>query len=785
MFRRPASRFAESPEMNRIVSNPRYCLETLSSIVDKDTHTVPFVFNASQARYYKRRTHRDIILKPRQLGFCCHPKTRILTADLKWVALKDIKKGQTIVAVDEFSGSRGKGRRLRTAHVLKKCIVWEEAFKLRTEDGRELIVTGEHKFLSKSSPAHKNSKTKLKCFEKDKGRSLRWQKVKDFRIGDEIRWLTKPWERGDFEDGWFGGLIDGEGSFGYKNKNHSVNLGVAQASGSLFGQMKSYAEKRNYSFTIDSDQREIRDGSPGQVVKRLSFSRLDELFQLIGQTRPKKHIGVNWWEGRELPGKRSGTGWSKIVGIELLGKREMIDLQTSEKTYIAEGFVSHNSTQVIGLFLHDTMYTSNTISVLVAQTDKDATDMFSRALYMYNSIPEGFKPTRHRENMRALVFDRINSTFFIGSAESKGFGRGKTINNLHCTELSLPVWQGTDLNGLLESVPRNGRVVLESTARGEGGVYYDMYFDAKHGLNEFTPHFYRWWEHREYREPLPIGVSRKAFIDSYDYEERELVKTYNLVPEQMRWRQIKKARLRFLFGQEYPEWEDEDAFIKSGTSIFDATLLKERDDLLPEQAPSEMWLGGDLFLYRIARPGCKYIISVDTSEGDINSDFTAAMVNRVYPLPIEQAALLHGKWTPDIASEKVYKLARAYNNSIIAVERNNHGHAMLLNLGNGIVRNGVVAYPPWPHLYLGPDKKLGWLTTPLSKNQMVQELDRVMRSGELVINSKPFIKEARRFVTLKGGGYGVPKAVGNDDIVMAQAIGVMAATMGKFDFDFI
>jgi hypothetical protein len=53
------------------------------------------------------------------------------------------------------------------------------------------------------------------------------------------------------------------------------------------------------------------------------------------------------------------------------------------------------------------------------------------------------------------------------------------------------------------------------------------------------------------------------------------------------------------------------------------------------------------------------------------------------------------------------------------------------------------------------------------------------------VNSKPFIQEARRVVAIKGGGYGVPPAVGNDDIVMAQAIGLMAIGSGNFDFDFI
>jgi len=353
----------------------------------------------------------------------------------------------------------------------------------------------------------------------------------------------------------------------------------------------------------------------------------------------------------------------------------------------------------------------------------------------------------------------------------------------NCTEVSLATWDKDFLDGLLESVPKRVRVLLESTARGEGGVFYDMYFDAKNGKNEYKIHYYRWFELPEYTEPLLIP--KEDFIATYDYEEQELVNKYNLTPEQINWRRFKKNRLRGMFVQEYPEWDDEDAFIKTGSPIFDIDLLRARDRELVEQSPTQITLGGELYVYRYGQPGAKYMISVDTSEGDIHSDFGAAVVTRFLPLPVEQCALLHGRWSPDILSEKVYKLAKAYNYGTIAVERNNHGHAVLLNLANGIVRKGVVAYPPYPHLYVGPDKKLGWHTGPLSKPQMMNELDRAIRSEELVINSKPFILEARRVVAIKGGGYGVPPTVGNDDIVMAQAIGLMGIGSGNIDFDFI
>jgi hypothetical protein len=443
------------------------------------------------------------------------------------------------------------------------------------------------------------------------------------------------------------------------------------------------------------------------------------------------------------------------------------------------------STEVMGLFLQDTMFTPNTRSLIVAQSEKVATQLFARVRFMYNSLPEEVKPPIHGPgNRKELYFDSINSIFSIGSAEVRGFGRGDTIQNLHCTEVSLPTWDKEFLDGLLESVPKKGRVVLESTARGEGGVFYDMYQEAKNNPDaEYKSHFFRWFEEKGYAEPVLEDID--DFVASYDYEELELVKRYNLAPEQINWRRIKKARLRAMFVQEYPEWEDDDAFIKTGSPIFDIDLLKARDAQLPEQNPHLITLGGELYVYRSGEPGAQYVVGVDTSEGDIHSDFAAAVVLRYNPLPVEQVALLHGRWSPDILSEKVYKLARGYNWAQIAVERNNHGHAVLLNLGNGIVRKGVVAYPPYSKLYVGPDKKLGWHTGPLSKPQMISELDRAIRSEELVINSKPFIKEARKVVAIKGGGFGVPPNVGNDDIVMANAIALMAIGSGQFDFDFI
>ena len=38
-----------------------------------------------------------------------------------------------------------------------------------------------------------------------------WGEAKFFRIGDEIRSVTSPWGDSTYEDGWYGGFLDGEG----------------------------------------------------------------------------------------------------------------------------------------------------------------------------------------------------------------------------------------------------------------------------------------------------------------------------------------------------------------------------------------------------------------------------------------------------------------------------------------------------------------------------------------------------------------------------------------------
>ena len=296
------------------------------------------------------------------------------------------------------------------------------------------------------------------------------------------------------------------------------------------------------------------------------------------------------------------------------------------------------STLILALFLHDTITCPNTVSIIVCHTQKDSAALFERSKFMLESIPAPLRPRIKYSNRLELYFDKINSTLTVGSAEIRDFGRGRTINNLHLSEVSSQSFTEDFLIGLLESVPRTGHIVMESTARGKGGPFYNYYMGAKNPLkpqrkvnNEYYAHYFLWHDHKEYRINDLSEYQKSEILATLDEEELSLIERFGLCVEQLAWRREKKFRMGAKFVQEYPEDDDEEVFLKSGTPVFDNIKLSQRDKELVEQFPAEIWLGGDLYVYKMAEGGSRYVVGclpdgekIQTSNGlkDIeNIDF--------------------------------------------------------------------------------------------------------------------------------------------------------------------
>lgn len=564
--------------MWRICSGQLYKILVKSKQPNDPGHVVPFRPNRAQRRLLRRLWHRNIILKARQLGFCVDPDTRVLTAGLEWARIGDVQPGDEVIGVDEFPpGGKGSARKMRTAVVQAKRVMQAERFRISFDDGRSVVCTANHPWLSRKT-----------------GTSATWRSLSGkgnavtgrIDIGTHVRWVTKPWDAPSVEDGWFGGMLDGEGSMALPSRA-GASINVSQRPGPVWDRLECYASARGYHARTEADAAERESKHGTTPVPKLAFTRMDELFRLIGQTRPTRFIDTRWWEGRELPGKRNGdVGWSRVVSIEPLGVGEVVDMQTSTGTYIAEGFVSHNTTLVCIMWLDHALFNANQRCGIVAQ-DKDAAEAIFRdkVRLAYNNLPEQLREAMPlvKDSASELMFAHNGSAFRVGVSLRSG-----TYHRLHVSEFGKIGAKWPDkakevVTGTLPTVPLDGIAIIESTAEGQEGEFYKMTQQAMNTarsgreLNEkdFRFHFYPWWQEPGYRLKGEVVITDK---DREYFFQVEAKTGTTLDPEQRAWY---VATRDSEFGgdpekmwQEYPSFPDE-AFQVSTEGCYYAVQMAE------------------------------------------------------------------------------------------------------------------------------------------------------------------------------------------------------------------
>lgn len=130
-----------------------------------------------------------------------------------------------------------------------------------------------------------------------------------------------------------------------------------------------------------------------------------------------------------------------------------------------------------------------------------------------------------------------------------------------------------------------------------------------------------------------------------------------------------------------------------------------------------------LEVYVLPVPGRRYVLGADPAEGNPTSDDSAITVGDV--ITGEECALLAGKFSPATLAAHTDALARWYNNAAAMVERNNHGHAVLLWLADN--SNILVL--------TGYDDKPGWLDNSRGKTLLYDTAAEAFSEKDTVLHS--------------------------------------------------
>jgi len=528
--------------------------------------------------------------------------------------------------------------------------------------------------------------------------------------------------------------------------------------------------------------------------------------------------------------------YKTIIKIEAFGSGQLIPFELNNVQKILHhkcqeqlkrtGFVrrvvlkprrSGLSTYCLARYYRASTFAKQKRIAIVAHDDETNLTLFNMVRTMERNHPSALKPKVGYSGRRELHWEQLNTRFRLGTAGGSEIV-GDQISYLHCSEVSRWGNSAKDYaSALLKNVAiaDNTEVIFESTARGVGGFFYQMFWDAHDSTSTgYEADFFPWFVFESYSKKFPNKAAKEEFVESlgkdprYGGEEevRLLDETivydlgdeghfsFKVTLENLYWRRQAidincQGRLED-FHQDYPTSARE-AFLASGRMVFDRNLLERiRQRVELEREPERYNLEvnryteagsyiykmepdkfGELEVFRPPTSGVAYRIGVDVSEGieinDRDTDWSVATVLDAHSM--EQVALLRTKTDPDLLGWKLTTLAQYYNEAMLVVERNNHGLVTLRALLDKHHYTQLYNEIKQDEKTAKRTKRVGFLTTIRTRPQLIDVLRELLRTEELLVHSPRIVDELMTFVILANGKEAANHG-SHDDCVMALAL---------------
>lgn len=360
----------------------------------------------------------------------------------------------------------------------------------------------------------------------------------------------------------------------------------------------------------------------------------------------------------------------------------------------------------------------------------------------------------------------------VFSAEAGSVGRG---GGRHWVLFDEAAWYrdaGATLTGALNMIPDEPEtaVLIQSTANGVGGEFYDICQTAMDPANEygFVFVFFGWLEHGPYK--MPVQGDRADFQASLNNEERRLMDMQGATLEQLTWRRWKilttcRGEVD-LFHQEYPTTPEE-AFLTSGRPVFDQVDLARHpvykgtsgELSVIEQGVTRRLVfvpredeKGLLTVWKKPEKGMLYCAAADPCKG-IDVSMTKRGANPDYAvcgiansLTGEMVALLRGRMRPGPFAEYCAILLRWYNWAFFCPEVNDAGFFDTF-LATGYPTEQIYNRQRDPtDQRPARIQELGFETTGLSRSLLIAAAEDAIRTLSIVIHSRVVINECQTFV---------------------------------------
>lgn len=207
----------------------------------------------------------------------------------------------------------------------------------------------------------------------------------------------------------------------------------------------------------------------------------------------------------------------------------------------------------LAMFATDFILEDNIRLVIIAHDQGTTTRLIDRAKSYIRTFEQktGAKIPLKYNNRGEMIRNDNGNTLYIGTAGNRSFGVGDTIHKLLASEVSRYEDAETVMTNVLQAVPKDGWVMIESTANGYGNWFQLQWDKAQTTEATFSPIFLSWREVPEYQVEGWEEQKRGEYVD-----ER-------------------------LFAQDFPETPEE-AFLMSGNPFFDVETVQRMLKTAPE-----------------------------------------------------------------------------------------------------------------------------------------------------------------------------------------------------------
>ena len=452
------------------------------------------------------------------------------------------------------------------------------------------------------------------------------------------------------------------------------------------------------------------------------------------------------------------------------------------------------STWTQGLYYGDVNYNDH-IQLLTVCHDLDSARNMRSMFERYKDNNWLHQPQIKKISEKWWRIPSKDIDYIIDTAEELDTGRSFTIHRLHASEVAFYRNPEILMTGLLQAVPDqpNTAVVLESTANGMGGWWYDFIMND----NDYTLVFVGWWEIEEYTRPFLNDSEKIELKNNLDAYEKGLIDTFGLTLEQMNWRRYtidnKLNGDEEKFRQEYPATVEE-SFITSGRPYFPMTVIKRELVKAKKAQPKIGYLEWSKYNEEVTfsedkngwwkifeEPDIKYenlyVGGADPAEGKSSTDTNKDPDYSVYTIRNRKtkavSARFRARVDTDVFEDEIYKGVIYYKTCVDAIERNNTAGGAIIKGLKQKDKINLFKKELQGKTEEGETIEYGWQTNRETREILLSDLRRSMKDGSWIDSDNDFWSEASVFVIDKSGKATAMQGR-HDDVIFSSGLALQA-----------